>query len=424
MAQATAVATGVLPSTLSSTIDFTSSGIGTVDAAILIFSDANTTNNPQQGSLLGVGLWDGTNARACAFTQNDNQNPTDTSRYSNDAYGVGFNNPPTPTILAEYSVTSITDGIRLTMDTDATGVARYCHVLLIAGVDSSLITFTPNATQNNTTESASLGFAPEAIVFACIGATTADTNGAHAVLSLGVACSNGDHRWLCRGSVDNVNPSSGTLQYSETRCVGQAFGGTLAWSGEVTTWGADTFTMTTRDGASGGDVCFALALGGDASVECGTLTTPTSTGTDAVTTTFEPETVLLSLSLATSTTIETDADSNALCYGISDATDDYCVSIVDEDAASPSDTESNSQAAKCLDVDTVVGTDSIDATMDSFNATDFTLNYSAVNGTARKGFWIAFEKASAATGRTGSMIGSGGLVGPGGPIIGPGGIAG
>lgn len=398
MAQTVKVVRNTLSATSGGTADFTSSGFGTPTAAIIIVGEANTTNNPSNGAGIGVGFWDGTNQRVVSVFDEDNQSTTITRRNSDDSYGAKLTDSAATPAVAAYTISAVTDGIRLTLSVDNTTVERYCTVILLAGVSGVSGTFTPNATQNNTQESASLGFAPKLVFFASIGDTVADRDSqTNAILSFGFAEQGGTHRAVLWGAVSGAADEAATVKYSEDRCVGQAFNGTLTWAGEVTTFGVDTFTMTTRDGASGSDVCFYLALGGDVSFDCGTLTTRTGTGDDVNATDIAPDALLLMLSGASSTTLATDSKANSLMLGMADDDGEFSHNIIVEDAAATSNTASQASATACVDLDSSAAaakTDLCDATA-TLNASDFTLNYTVVDGTARKGWWVAFGTAAA-----------------------------
>lgn len=401
MAQTVAVVRNTLSATLSGTADFTSSGFGTPTAAIIIWCNANATNNPQADAITGVGFWDGTNQRVVSFACTDNSANSATARSSDDSYGAK-QTAGSGSSEVSYTVSAITDGIRLTLSVDNTGVGRFCTVLLIAGVSAVTGTFTPNATQDATQESASLGIAPDLIFFASIGDTVADRTGATtAVISFGFAEQGAVHRAIMWSSADSAANETAVVQFSETRCVGDVMGGSLVWSGEVTTFGADTFTMTTRDGATGSNVLFFLALGGaDLSYDCGTLTTPVATGNDVNATDIAPDALLLMLSGASSTTLATDSQANSLMLGMADDNGEFCHNIIVEDAAATMNTASQASATACVDLDSSSGaakTDLCDATA-TLNASDFTLNYTVVDGTARKGWWVAFGNAAPAAG--------------------------
>lgn len=407
MAQTVAVVRATLSATSGGTTDFTKSGFGTPTAAIIFTCAAAVTANPNASGQMSVGFWDGTNQRAVGFVGLDAQATSANYRSSDDSYGLIA---PSSSATAQfaYTISAITDGIRLTLSVDNTSVERYCTVILLSGVSAKAGTFTPNATQNGTQASASLGFAPELIFFASCNSTAADINGnGDAVFNFGFAEINGTNRCIMRRVVDAQADEAAVIQFSETRGIGAISSSALIWTGEITMWGSDTFTMTTRDGNTSSVVCFFLALGGaDLSYDTGTLTTPTSTGDNVNATDVSADALLLYLSTASGATYASDSQANGLMIGATDDDGEFCHNSFVEDGATTTNTSSAAQAAQCIDLDTSSGgslSNVCDATC-TLNASDFTLNYTTVNATARKGWWVAFGPAAAGDSR-GKLIG-------------------
>ena len=394
--QTVAVVRGTLSATSGGTTDFTSAGFGTPAAAIIVLCNANTTNNPEDDAILSVGFWDGTNQRFVSVFDDDNSLSSNADSTSDDSYGAGFHDG---TAESYYTVSAIANGIRLTLSVDNTALERYCTVLMIRGVKAKVDTFTPNGTQDLTQASGSLGFAPKMIFFATIGRSLADSAASnHAALSFGFARDDTTHRVIAWGARSGSSDEEAAVLYSETRCVAALDNGVLDWAGEVTTFGSDTFTMTTRDSNTGSNLCFFLALGGaNLSFDCGTLTTLTANGDSVVATDVAPDALLLMASTdANAGTVQTDAQANGITIGMADETNEYSHNIFVEDAALIMNTGSVATATTVLDLDTSavsIRTDLCTATV-ALNSADFTLTYSATDGTARKGWWVVFGTVS------------------------------
>lgn len=407
MAQTVAVVRSTLSSAASGTTDFTKSGFGTPAAAIIIVCQANTTNNPQDNSEISIGFWDGTNQCVCMLQDRDNQANSDTRRNSDDSYGAIVVDSTSRSL---YTVSAVTDGIRLTLSTDNTTLDRYCTVLLLAGVSAKVTNVTAGASAGNTVTSSSLGFAPDLVFFTGIGGTTVDVSGTTtALLSFGVA---GDQsgivqRVLGWGQSHASTNEASFERYSETRCFSRA----ALWTAECTALGSDDFTLTTRDGSSSSGIIFALALGGaDLSFDLGTLTTPTSTGDSSVSTDITPAAVLAVLGTATGTSEYTDSAANGYMIGLADADGQFAHNAFVEDNAATMNTGSVASAAALVNLDTSSGgsrADMIDGTV-TLNSSDFTINYSAVDATARKGWWVVFGSAGGGgvTSSFSAMVGS------------------
>lgn len=402
MAQTVAVVSAALTATGSGTTDFTSSGFGTPSAAIVIASNANSTNNPQAGNSLSIGFWDGTNQCCHAQQATDATTGGSTYRASRNDYIaiIGFG---TSTWNAGYQASAVTDGIRLTMAVDNTSTQRYATVILLKGVSAKIVRLTISSTLNGTATTGSIGFAPTALLaltsgFAGNTAASGSAQTVAAVLSFGAATSAGTHRMIGWGSVDAANPTKVTQLYSETRCAGQIYNDTEAWTADVTTWGADTLTMTSRTAGSGGDDVDLLVLGGaDLSIVLGALTTATSTGsTDYTTTGIDPDAVLTVLGNVSSTALDSTGTAAGLSVGVSDGTTHGGYSQVDEDGATTSNAESAYSSSNAIYSrystsgtagDLIVGAVSM-------GAEKFSVNYTTTSGTARKGWFLAFGPAA------------------------------
>ena len=72
--------TKTLPQANTDSVSFTSSGFGTVSWALLFFTIANTTNNPQDGAVNGIAIWDGTNDRSISGSSAHNVDLSDPYR--------------------------------------------------------------------------------------------------------------------------------------------------------------------------------------------------------------------------------------------------------------------------------------------------------------------------------------------------------
>lgn len=388
MAQKSAVVTGILPDAAAGTVDLTSSGLGDVSFAIIVATAANSTNNPQDNEEMAYGLYDGTSIRSVASVSIDNVTTTQTDRAFSATkfivYGSGG--------ISEYGVSSITDGIRLTLDTDNTTIGRYVQVLLVSGVNADVRTFTPGTTDASTASVTGLSFTPTFVIGANMGGATSP--GAQSLISFGASSSTGDERAVLTFRRDGVTTTESSLLYSESFFTGQIqLGAILTWSASVTSWNADGFTTTTS-GATGGDLVFVLST--DANMDLGTVTTPTSTGGNTIATTSRPESVLLAMTSGIDTTIQEATNADGVSVGMGSNAASAVMSVVDGDNLTTSNARSKYTASGIIDIDVEASgfTDLVTASLTSLNASGINLNYSAVNATARKGFYIAIDEAA------------------------------
>jgi len=149
-----------------------------------------------------------------------------------------------------------------------------------------------------------------------------------------------------------------------------------------------------------------LALGGDdLTYNTGTITTPTTTGNSLILVDVEPQTLLLAISTATGTTAHSDSGANGVALGMADDTTEYSHTAYLEDAAGTTNTGSVATTTDVLDLDSSSGSARTDVCTASatFVASSFILNYTTVDASSRKGWWVVFG-VSAGTEHTADSI--------------------
>lgn len=388
------VVTGILSDTLSGYTDFTINGFGTPAAALVITSEAHITGNPANRLGVSIGFWDGTNQLCVADGENDNVSSTQTLRRldTNNIAAVGRDISSTPDSL--YSISSITDGVRLTLNTDYTSYQRYASVLLLSNISGYAGSLTTNTTQNASVTSPNLGFTPSLILFAGVGSSTTNSSLTYSVLDFGFAQSGGEQVSFQRSSPYLVNPSAPTMSLRNNRCCGQT-STVNDWNGEVTDFGTGTFTLTTRDGSSAGDKVMYLALGGDGLQAIGNIfSTPTVTGTDTITTTgVNPDAVISVFGELTGTNyVESNLD--GFSFGLSDGFNNTCYSLMSEDGVSPTNVNTTYSLGQTLN--NATGT-LISGQVGSFNTEQFSIDYTTVSPTSRYGWYLSFQDTTTGT---------------------------
>lgn len=387
MAAKYAVISGTLSATGGGTTDFTQAGFGTVKAAIIHFSQANSTSNPQAGGSASVGFWDGTNTRGIGIRIGDNVSTTSTQRMASETYAALLPGTLNTNTTCAYSVSSITDGIRFTMGVDNTTVERYVTVLLIGGTASAAVgTMTMGGNVGDTASVSGLAFSPDVVWFSSIGHTASEF-ATGAILSYGVAVNDGGitQRGMLIGSVNNVGDSVSNRRLETDAVAGKLYNDTLSWTAEVTAFAPDGFTVTTRTVASGSDLLYYLAvdLDGD-SASLGTLTTPTSTGNNSNTSTaFTPK---ISMLVGSVTAVDTDEAHLGIMLGATDGTTSEALASHDADNLGTSDANSKRAANVVNMLNPTNGADDVVASFVSFNSDGRTYNYTTVNAAARYGW--------------------------------------
>lgn len=396
MAQGVAVIRGVLPDTATSFVDLKQTSFGTPTAAIIIACAGNSTNSTDTDAQMSIGFWDGTNKATHGIKSEDNLTTTTTQRTDDHTYGLTFMEGFSGGfLLTQYSISSITDGIRLTCSTDNTTRQRYVTVILLKGVSAAVGSIAAAGSISGTSTSASLGFAPKLILFSTIGNNVDNTQTSNSNFAIGVADVNGGIH--CSGSYQRTGrtTSEWTTVYSDTYLCFPTRN-SIDCELTVSNWGTDDFTIRNEVDADASYWHY-LALGGaDLSYEIGGTTTKTTTGTQSYTTTNQPDALMLALSQSTAVdTLNLSSDNESVSWGMSDGTNDYCHAIAGGDGLSTTNEQSMSHADRVMDLDSESSGFSalLDASVDSFNSTDFTLNYSVASGSAHRFWWLAFTSA-------------------------------
>ncbi len=164
--------------------DYTYSGFGTPDAAIVIISGADSSNNPRDDGIISIGFMDGTDDISWGVGTEDGITTTNSGRRHDSAgigrvfYGESGGGGSGSTTLADWDATFITDGIRLSIDNDATTTEFRVHVWLMKGVKNAKALFTKDQTIN-------FGFRPSLVFAGTIGQGVSVGNTVHGYMSFG-----------------------------------------------------------------------------------------------------------------------------------------------------------------------------------------------------------------------------------------------
>jgi hypothetical protein len=168
--------------------------------------------------------------------------------------------------------------------------------------------------------------------------------------------------------------------------------GTLIYEGEFNGFDASGFDInwTTND-AQGTLISYLIIKGGK--WQAGQDTTKTSTGTKATTTDFQPQSLLTSNAFRTGTAWTGTRAHMAL--GLADGTTEAANVSADEDNLGTSVCTNWSSITKAQgEIATTVVLEEAD--LDSFNATDFTLDWTTASGVAIRFMWVVCADAAGA----------------------------
>lgn len=421
MATNAVVVSGTLPQSTSGTVDLTISGFGTVSAAVIFLTKANTTNNPQNDSAFCVAFWDGSNENSTANNLLDGLTTSIDTRSSSSTV-IEYD-------ALTYTVSNITDGIRITKTGGTTSVDRYVSAILISGATNSVI---GNVSLSTLTVTETIGFKADLVFVMGIGGNAVSISSTyHGVHSFGVA-HNDSFGTVTQGAVYGSSRDAQTTTVTNSRVTNsyvaaQLFNDTLSWQASLGNFTSTGFDITST-AATGGDYIFYLAieLSDPDDAYVGVIDAKTSTGTQAYTGTgFTPKVV--GLVSEGSTAINTTAQSRAQSFGATDGTTHFCHFFHDEDAAGTSNAASEYSASNILHITDDAGTDDYIAALSSLDSDGFTLNYSDAAAAASKILAVAIGDSTAGGGggtTVTKLAGQGGLAGMGGLAGRHGGLAG
>ena len=382
--------------TSTGTHDVTVSGLGTAKAAIFIFykdtGSAGTAN--QQDAVCGYGFTDGTNHYSVYGDWLNGTSSHNGERAQSTSYVA---------LLEETAANNaafnswITDGVRLDVTNGSSIAGCHLDVVLFSGgdVNAAAGNFAVPGSSGSTRSVTGLSFAPN-LVFAATAGIPTGTNQSHSVVSFGCAHDSAGgivQSVLSRGAANNTK-NLGVVRRNDGFCA-QAFTQGTPWRQEVTSFNADGFTVTERDSNAGSDDVGFLAvdLGSHGVVLEPNYGTPTSTGTDTISSSFTPGFLLGVFSRRTSSANLTSTNSNdgeVIGHSLIDKSQSiYSQTQVDRGNSSTTvcaayRSTGTTQSLRLFTDKTVnnVFDDNLlsQATFDSFSASGTVFDYSSVSG--------------------------------------------
>jgi len=387
------------------TQDFTSAGFGQPVAAMCAVGLNTTLGTAAAHTGVGIGFTDGTRNVSLYQRAEDAVTTTNTRRRGNatDVLHVVDN---TNTVVMRVQFSSwITDGVRLNYSV-APGSAYRVACTLFGGPIAQAyagVASTPSAINTGTPVTAP-AFRPDVVLVINNDAQAFnDISASNLGMSFGFAVRNAAGNPHPQMNVSWIDINGVTTTNIQGR-TGDAFAGRVGNGGteiELQDFTASGFTAMTRTvGAATTFGYLALQLSG-ISAKALSFDSPTAIGNDSITGVgFRPMGALLGMSFAPAVN-QTYSDGNGEAFGLSMLTSgaQWCLGVSSDDAVTTSNTETVTHSAPvCLRKD---GAAQLSATFASFDSDGFTLNYSAVDASARRMIGLFFQEA--ATGSVGRL---------------------
>ncbi len=366
--------------------DITISGFGTPKAAIFIATQmvyGGSTGSPIYGS---IGATDGTNQWVDAWHSSDNVSANGSNRTNRRAGTTRVIALASNTISADAHFNAwITDGVRITIDTNGAAGAYGLLVILIGGSSVTASAGTKTLTTQNNSVTVTPGFQTNALFAASHLGAFNYTNSASMITSMGFASYDGTTILQCSNLArdDTVTPSA---SQGEVRSGGFIAGGSSRYA-ELANVTSTAFDITSR----GADLStwtvgyLALNFGGAAAAWAGILDSPTATGNkDFTGPSFTPQAVFaIPTMLSASDTNQTSGEATAWGFSANTVAEQGCHHWRDKDNVATTIAKSEVSTTSIHTADHA-GTAAFDATFSSFASTKMTLNFTTANGTVRK----------------------------------------
>jgi len=397
MAIETAVITGVAK-TSTGTISYEKSGFGTPQCAIIFTSRASSSTNPRAGSGMSIGFTDGTRHKLCMVGGDDAVNPSVNGKESDtgilSAMIVGDRTNDFEASFDSWA----TDGITLDFTTNPAAEPCYLTILLIKGCDNYYVG-SESLTTTGVNDITSPGFKGNLLFGATIGAGTEIADYARSMISFGAAhnssgdvVTQGATAWLLNSG---VTPEQ---SWNVTRNDCCCYDDWDEWKASAESFDSSGFSINTAAVSPANSFFFYMLLdtGDTNGVSVDIVDSPTSTGTWNVEDPgFEPQSVILGL--GTTTTVNTDINADPMGFGLSmfDDTNEACVGINVNHAATTTDQQSNWSSTNAVQVYEYSSghVKMHEGSFTSFDSLGYNMSFpTSVDGTARK--WLSVAIAS------------------------------
>ena len=376
-------------------VDVTEAGFGTVKAAMAFACYAPENVHESAAQSMSVGAWDGTTQK-CAYAGTDNQLSTNDSNRGYNNYFVAFTAQAAVNIT--YTVSAITDGLRITLNSGSTSSTRMVAIIMFSGSDvKAVVGTTPSlGTSATTTSITGLSLFPKTIFFGCSGLTS-NTFTNNCIMSFGAA--NIQDNTIKNSSIlwsdqDGVGTTRIGNWCSNVYSMGQHFQDVLAWAGQVTAIYNNGFDITTNAGADS-DVAWYLAMNlGNHSFRIKDYNMPTSDGVYSITGLgFRPQQVIHCSSY--SSAFNSNSQYLGPQIGVSDGITEASVHSHGVDGVSTSDVGSIASgvlvAMRWANTPNSSG-ELVTGTVDSFTSDGIDINFDPANVSPFPAFVMAFGK--------------------------------
>lgn len=381
-------------------------GVGFQPVAVIFYLGAgDDTFNSQ--AILSIGYTDGTTSFFNAFRDPDNVSTTTVVHNCEDGYVMGSHQSTgaIPTYFSLARVSSLdADGFTLEWE-EAQAFGNFSYVAIGgAGISAKVDHFIYLATAGATTTVTGLTFRPTGVMFLPTRDLDGSQNGLAAITgsaAMELGWTDGTRQGAISVWANDAVGTSDTVSLQRTDRCGMCYGtsapATIQYDFSLNALTADGFVLNnTAIPAANKWVSF-LALGG-CDTYVGTVTQPSSTGAQSVTTTdFTPNTVFFASSQLTAGAGTTDG--LRFMFGAGNGSTEKSMWMGDSDAVAATVTARRSREIKSIFMaaeHATHGSSTVlaEADLTSFSAGSFALDWTTVDATAREVLFFALGTAA------------------------------
>jgi len=383
------------------TQDFTVPGVGTPKGYLAFATFGVSNGSVVPHAMLAIGAGDGTRQWACHGITEHGQILSDSYRWGTRDASIII---PDLDGLVEGKanfVSFIPDGIQFNWGQAPTS-AVLVTIVLFGGDNLSVYAADDSHTgaQDASQSYNAPGFEPDLLIVSGNTSDFDNTGTNDYRINLGFSSNTNPIRQGCVFVMDDssISPTESFVHAHNNRVYESEYD-TGSRSLEVTAYGASGFDLTKRGTSIARFFGYlALNMGGTVGVDVRAFTSPISPGNFSRTDFgFKPQFVMIIPSFVDTlnsilTTEAAGAGSHAVAVG--DATNQYCMSIATEDDQPTSDTQSLTDN-QLINVARGDGSQVFDASLSTFDAAGYTLNFAVTDGTARHWFELGIEEDTA-----------------------------
>lgn len=389
-------------------VDQAITGVGFTPKALILFCSNTTANDTLgDGMNFAMGVSDGTDERSIWFASQDAFATADCDRYANTTKALCLRGSGSSALLAEADVKTFdSDGFTLTWTTN-NAVANIIKYVAIGGDDLSVdvFEFTQKTSTGSQSVATGLNTADFVMLFG-IGNTAKDSTVVHANCSIGMATGPSNEGAMSSFSRNAVGTSQDARYQRTSRVYVHTTDSAVTSEAEFTNFTTTGFDLNYISSDGSARAIFGLTIKGG-QWEVGSGLTKASTGTQAYTTSFNP-TGLIQFGVG-NTASTSKADHFGLMLGSSSGNSgDVGASVTDENGVGTTDSYKKSSSTYLMDILSTADGSVLDrASVDSFNSTDFTLNFETADATQREFIWAVLKEAGGSKASTLAMTGVG-----------------